>query len=166
MAYTAGATYMQALLTWITTTWNGGNGIGPPSGLGWTLDATTLEAQQFILGNWAGTSTLQAVVSGSPSGTLGADIYVRAFRLIPSSNVYIPIVSTLLAGQTIGTTAITYKVAPMVRPLFRSLRATNCTWTSGRTSRRIRITTRYRRYACRTSRRTYQGKQAMHWRNW
>lgn len=90
--------------------------IGSPSGLGFLWDVTTLEAQQFLSGNWSAIVRLnasqfvQATSTGlTQAGTLTADIYVRAYRR-SSAGTYTQLVSTILTGQSIVSAFASYSL--------------------------------------------------------
>ena len=83
----------------------GGGSIGVPSGHGWFLDGAQLNNQAVLAGNWAATIRLQAEQGTAQLGSLTGDLYVRAYKYTPSTNVYTQIVSMLLSAQTIGAGA-------------------------------------------------------------
>lgn len=83
--------------------------IGLPSGHGWLLDSTLLEGQNINVGNW--TPTIQ--LSNSGSGTVVADVHVRAFVYDSASKTYTQIgVDMIYAGANIGTSPTTLAFSP------------------------------------------------------
>lgn len=103
-AYLAMQAYIATGPVWATHGsggWAGGTSIGTPTGYGWMLDATTLEGQMVLAGNWSALIRLGAFQSGSQAGSLGCDIYVRAFQY--SGGTY----TQLVAMETSSTTTIT-----------------------------------------------------------
>jgi len=86
-------------------TWGAYSSIQPPTGHGWFLDVTTLDAQTLGAGLWYGTLKLAAFQGGAQGGTLGADLWVRAFRYRPSTTTYTNIVTMILGGITISVPA-------------------------------------------------------------
>lgn len=83
--------------------WPALGAIGAASGKGWLLDATTLEGQQFIAGNWTPTVKVQQTAGASYT----ADLVMRAF-VRSSGGVYTQIISSTLAAQSITSTLTTY----------------------------------------------------------
>ena len=78
--------------------WQALGSIGSPTGHGWLLDVTTLEGQQISAGNW--TPSLRGQIQGG-TGTVVADMYVRAYKR-SSSGTYTQIGSNMvLASQTL-----------------------------------------------------------------
>ncbi len=100
-AYTAMQAYIAAHPAWQTGTWLSGASIGSPTGSGWMLDATTLDAQQIVAGTWQATLKLAAFQGGSQVGSLGANLFVRAFKY--SGGLYTQLVQMELDSITIGS---------------------------------------------------------------
>lgn len=91
--------------------WSAAGAIGSPSGNGFLLDSTVLEAQQIIAGNW--TPMIRAKVS---VGTVVANLYMRAF-VRHSGGTYTQIGSTMsLNTLTITTTAQNFTFAATSQP--------------------------------------------------
>ena len=89
------------------TAWGAGGSAPAPSGNGFLLDATTLELQQFVAGNWTPTVRLQMATAAQ---SLTADIIVRWYRR-SSGGVYNAISSQTLTAQNLTNTATTYALA-------------------------------------------------------
>ncbi len=89
--------------------WAAGGSIGAQNGKGWVADGTFLEGQTLAAGSYSATVTLQAVQSGTPAGTLVADIIVRISKY--NGGTYTTIVTMTLAGQTINSTATAFNLS-------------------------------------------------------
>lgn len=88
--------------------WAAGGSIGSPTGKGFLWSVTTLEGQQILAGAWTG--ALRLNTAGTGSGTITADIHVRAYKR-SSGGVYTQIIDMLLAAQSISTTATNFSLA-------------------------------------------------------
>src|SRR5579875_2445445 len=82
-----------------TNAWQSLGSIGSPSGNGFLWDVTTLEGQQIVAGTW-NASTKMSVSTGS----ITADIYMRAYKWSSGSNTYTLIGTLSLTNQTLNTT--------------------------------------------------------------
>jgi hypothetical protein len=78
--------------------WAGLGSIGNPSGNGWLWDVTTLEQQQFAVGNWTPTLRFQ-IHNGNANAT--ADLWMRAYRYDAATGFYLAIASCQFANQSI-----------------------------------------------------------------
>ena len=78
------------------------SGIQNPSGHGWLLDSTLLEAQSIPFGSWIPTVHLAQSTGGA---SISCDIHVRAFVYDSSAKTYTQIGSDIvLASQTLTST--------------------------------------------------------------
>jgi len=94
--------------------WPASGAIGSASGNGWLLDATTLEGNSILAGNWTPTLNLRYF---SSNGAATADINVRAF-VRSSGGTYTQIGSTMvLSAQTINSTTAQYTFSATSLPL-------------------------------------------------
>ncbi len=80
--------------------WAGAGSMSLPTGKGWLLDSTLLEGLGIADGNWTPSIRL-----GSTSGSIVADIWIRASIYHGSTSGYSTIGIMSLTGQTIGATA-------------------------------------------------------------
>jgi hypothetical protein len=86
--------------------WAAGGSIGSPTGKGFFLDATTLDGQDLIAGNYSGIIRFNT----QATGTVTADIYVRVHRYHPGTTTYTQIVSMVLTAQSITNTITSYSL--------------------------------------------------------
>lgn len=91
--------------------WAAAGSLPAQAGKGFFLDDTSLEGQTFAAGSWSATVHLIADQSGSPGGTLTADIIVRVSKYNTSTTTYTTIVTMTLTGQTITSTAANYSLS-------------------------------------------------------
>jgi hypothetical protein len=86
--------------------WAASGSIGTPTGKGFFLDATTLDGQDLIAGNYSAIIRFNTQATGNVT----ADIYVRVYRYRPGTTTYTQIVSMVLTGQTITNTITSFSL--------------------------------------------------------
>jgi len=79
--------------------WQSLGALGNPSGNGWLRDATTLEGNQFVAGNWSAKFSLNSTGNGS----YGFDAYLRVFKYNSVSALYTAVGVINKKGVTYGS---------------------------------------------------------------